>query len=93
MFLNWSRVFQTVGKMFTLLTVLGVGVFAFAEKGNLIQPYTENPHYLAWDGTPIIALGATGYQSWTPISRVETVDFHAQFNRLAQVIHEIDSPH
>ncbi len=93
MFQNWSCVFQTVGKMVTLLTVLGVGVFAFAEEGNLIQPYTDNPHYLAWNGTPIIALGATGYHSWTPISRPETIDFHAQLNRLAQVIDEVDSPH
>lgn len=57
-----------------------------------IQPHAENPHYLAWGETPVFLLGATGYHSWTPISRPETMDFEAQLDRLADVIEEIDSP-
>ncbi len=60
---------------------------------SFIQPYAENPHYLAWGNTPIIPLGATGYHSWTPISRPGTMNFEAQLDRLAGVMKEIDSPH
>lgn len=58
-----------------------------------LQPYPENPHYLAWGEVPIFPLGATGYHAWAPISRPETVDFLAQMDRLAEVIDQIGSPH
>jgi hypothetical protein len=58
-----------------------------------IQPWPDNPHYLAWDGVPVFPLGATSYHSWTPISRPGEVDFHAQLERLASVIADIGSPH
>jgi hypothetical protein len=58
-----------------------------------IQPYSENPHYLAWGETPVYGLGATNYHSWTPISRPENVDFQKDLQRLAQVIERINSPH
>jgi hypothetical protein len=62
------------------------------EVDNSIQPFPENPHYLAWGDTPVFPLGATGYHSWTPISRPNEVDFIAQLNRLAKVMDEIGSP-
>ena len=62
------------------------------EVGNSIQPYPENPHYLAWGDMPVFPLGATGYHSWTPISRPNEVDFIAQLDRLAKVIENIGSP-
>lgn len=58
-----------------------------------LHPYAENPHYLAWGETPIFPLGATGYHSWTPISRPGTMNFESQLDRLAQVINEIGSSH
>lgn len=58
-----------------------------------LQPYSENPHYLAWGNTPVFGLGATGYHSWTPISRPGTMDFEVQLDRLADVMEDIDSPH
>lgn len=58
-----------------------------------IQPYTGNPHYLAWGDIPVFPLGPTGYHSWTPISRPGTIDFIEQMDRLAGVIDEINSPH
>lgn len=74
--------------------LFGLGPAAWADDAApIVQPYSENPHYLAWNNTPIIALGATGYHSWTPISRPETLDFEQQLGRLARVIEEIDSPH
>ncbi len=60
---------------------------------SVIKPYTENPHFLAWDGVPIFPLGPTGYHAWTPITRPATVDFIAQMNRMNQIIEEIGSPH
>lgn len=58
-----------------------------------VQPYSENPHYFAWGEEPIFLLGATGYHSWTPVSRPNAVDYEAQLDRLAGVIDEIESPH
>ncbi len=58
-----------------------------------VGPCPKNPHYLAWGHTPVFPLGATGYHSWTPISRPGEVDFEAQMDRLAAVIDEIGSPH
>jgi hypothetical protein len=58
-----------------------------------IQAFPDNPHYLAWGETPVFPLGATGYHSWTPISRPENVDFQQQMDRLARVIDQIGSPH
>jgi hypothetical protein len=63
------------------------------EIDNFIRPWPENPHYLAWGSTPVFPLGATGYHSWTPISRPEEVDFIVQLDRLAKVINDIGSPH
>jgi hypothetical protein len=60
---------------------------------NLIHPYPENPNYLAWGDTPVFSLGATGYHSWTPISRPKEVNFTEQLDRLAKVIDDIGSPH
>ncbi len=54
--------------------------------------YSENPGYFAWDGTPVFLLGATGYHSWTPISRPDEVNIGEQLGRLAKVIDEIGSP-
>ncbi len=58
-----------------------------------VRPWSENPHYLAWGDTPVFPLGATGYHSWTPISRPGTMDFRQQLDRLAAVVAEIGSPH
>lgn len=58
-----------------------------------IQPYSGNPHYLAWGEVPVFPLGPTGYHSWTLISRPGTVDFIEQMDKLAGVIDDIDSPH
>jgi len=63
------------------------------EVENLIQPFAENPHYLAWGETPVFPLGATGYHSWTPISRPNEVNFTEQLDRLAKVMDDIGSPH
>lgn len=60
---------------------------------NFIKPWPENPNYLAWEDTPVFPLGATGYHSWTPISRPAEVDFVAQLDRLAKTVDEIGSPH
>lgn len=65
---------------------------ALASEGR-IRPWPENPNYLAWGDTPVFPLGATGYHSWTPISRPGTVDFEQQLDRLARVIEEIGSRH
>ncbi len=59
----------------------------------IIQPWPDNPHYLALGETPVFPLGPAGFHSWTPISRPENIDFHEQFDRLAQVIKGIGSPH
>ncbi len=64
-----------------------------ASTAGRVRPWPENPHYLAWGDTPVFPLGATGYHSWTPISRPETVDFEEQLDRLARVMEEIGSPH
>jgi hypothetical protein len=61
--------------------------------GDRIQPYSGNPHYLAWGDVPVFPLGPAGYHSWTPVSRPGTVDFIKQMDRLAAVIDEINSPH
>jgi len=58
-----------------------------------IQPWSGNPHYLAWNDTPVFLLGATDYHSWTPISRPAEVDFVGHLDRLAKVINDIGSPH
>ena len=58
-----------------------------------VQPFAENPFYLAWGETPVFPLGPTGYHAWTPISRPGSLDFHEQLNRLSRVISEIGSPH
>ncbi len=58
-----------------------------------VRPWPENAHCLAWGDTPVFPLGATGYHSWTPISRPEEVDFIEQLDRLASVIDDIGSPH
>ncbi|MBW6536415.1 MAG: hypothetical protein K0B11_15505 [Mariniphaga sp.] len=63
------------------------------EMDNFIRPWPQNPHYLTWGDAPVFPLGATGYHSWTPISRPNEVDFTEQLNRLAKVMDEIGSPH
>ena len=77
--------------------LLGVMVILSCQKknevGNLIQPYPGNPNYLAWGDTPVFPLGATGYHSWTPISRPDEVNFTEQLDQLAKVIDDIGSPH
>ncbi|MDI6451080.1 hypothetical protein [Anaerobaca lacustris] len=87
-------------RMSRLRTVAALTLVAFwagsvtqAENVGRIRPWPENPHYLAWGDTPVFPLGATGYHSWTPISRPATVDFEEQLDRLAAVIAEIGSPH
>ncbi|SHI44225.1 hypothetical protein SAMN05444280_102101 [Tangfeifania diversioriginum] len=60
---------------------------------NGISINPENPHYLLWDETPVFLLGATGYHSWTPVSRPAEVNFIEQLDRLAKVIDDIGSPH
>jgi len=83
-------------KSLTVLTCLFFFLFSFKtqkQDENRIRPLPENPHYLAWGDTPVFPLGATGYHSWTPISRPAEVDFTAQLNRLARVINDIGSPH
>jgi hypothetical protein len=63
------------------------------QRRDRIRPWPENPHYLAWGDAPVFLLGATGYHSWTPISRPGTVDFEEQLDRLAAVMAEIGSRH
>jgi hypothetical protein len=58
-----------------------------------IRPYHLNPHYFSWEGTPVFLLGATGYHSWTPISRPNEVHIDEKLGRLAKVIDDIGSPH
>src|SRR6056297_2274242 len=60
---------------------------------NGIRISPDNPHYLLWDETPVFLLGATGYHSWTPVSRPAEVNFIEQLDRLAKVIDDIGSPH
>jgi hypothetical protein len=55
--------------------------------------YHLNRHYFVWGGTPVFPLGATGYHSWTPISRPAEVNIDEQLGRLAKVIDGIGSPH
>jgi hypothetical protein len=62
-------------------------------KDNRVQAWPDNPHYLAWGDTPVFPLGATGYHSWTPISRSAEINFIEQLDRLAKVIDAIGSPH
>mgnify|MGYP006288506453 CR=1 FL=1 len=66
---------------------------AYPDEAERIQPYSENPHYLAWGETPVYGLGATNYHSWTPISRPDNYDIQVNLSRLAEVIDEIGSPH
>jgi len=83
-------------KNLTVIACLSLFFLSFQihkQEENRIRPLPENPHYLAWGATPVFPLGATGYHSWTPISRPAEVDFTAQLDRLATVIDEIGSPH
>ncbi len=58
-----------------------------------VQPYAENPRYLAMDGVPFFAIGATHRHSWTPISRPAQFELLQDLDRLAAVMARIDSPH
>ena len=83
-------------KKLTVIVCLSLFFFSFQtnkQNEERIRPLPENPHYLAWGDTPVFPLGATGYHSWTPISRPAEVDFIAQLDRLATVIENIGSPH
>ncbi len=58
-----------------------------------VQPYAENPRYLAMEGVPFFAIGATHRHSWTPISRPAQFELLLDLERLAAVMARIDSPH
>ncbi len=57
-----------------------------------IQPWPDNPYYLAWGDTPVFLLGPAGYHSWTPISRPAEMNFRDQLHRLDRMIKEVGSP-
>ncbi|MFC4873913.1 hypothetical protein [Negadavirga shengliensis] len=58
-----------------------------------VKAYQENPHYLSWNEKPVFLIGATGYHSWTPISRPGTSEIELQLQRLADLIDKVDSEH
>ncbi|TVS19967.1 MAG: hypothetical protein EA424_06385 [Planctomycetaceae bacterium] len=58
-----------------------------------VRPYAENPRYLAMDGVPFFAIGATHRHSWTPISRPAQFELLQDLDRLAAAMARIDSPH
>ncbi|MEX2564844.1 MAG: hypothetical protein WD431_02750 [Cyclobacteriaceae bacterium] len=62
-------------------------------QGKGIQTYAKNPHYLSWGETPVFLIGATGYHSWTPISRPGTAPIEDQLEKMGNLISEINSPH
>ncbi len=58
-----------------------------------LQPYADNPFYLAWDGVPVFPVGAAGIHSWYPLSGFDGVPYQEQIERLAAALEGIDSPH
>jgi hypothetical protein len=58
-----------------------------------VRPYAENSRYLALDGIPFFAVGATHRHSWTPISRPGQFEILQDLDRLAGAMARIDSPH
>jgi hypothetical protein len=78
-----------------LLFYLGLPFLLYSQPQNNmvsgISYCSHNPFYFAWDGIPVFLLGATGYHSWTPISRPDEVDIVEQLGRLAKVIGGIGS--
>lgn len=80
--------------MLRLLTIVAIASFliapAYAE--GRLSIVEENPHYLAVDGVPVFALGATHQHSWTPISRPQ-VNLTQDIDRLAAMVERIGSPH
>ncbi|MEX0885772.1 MAG: hypothetical protein WD009_04955 [Phycisphaeraceae bacterium] len=51
-----------------------------------MAPYPENPRYLAMDGQPIFAIGATHRHSWAPISRPEEFPLLQDLDRLDAMV-------
>ena len=77
-----------------ILVFLLMPLFLFAQgRPKKIQTYKENPHYLAWGDTPVFLIGATGYHSWTPISRPGTSTIEAQLEKMGKMVAAINSPH
>jgi hypothetical protein len=81
-------VLATAGLYASILSVV-------ADDGGMarVRPYAENPRYLAMDGVPFFAIGATHRHSWTPISRPAQFELLQDLDRLAAAMSRIDSPH
>ncbi|HSI75048.1 MAG TPA: hypothetical protein VK957_04120, partial [Lunatimonas sp.] len=76
------------------LVFLSIPITHFAQSlQDKIQPYKENPHYLAWGETPVFLIGSTGYHSWTPVSRPGTSAIEEQLENMGEQIKAINSPH
>ncbi|MEX0928856.1 MAG: hypothetical protein WDZ53_05575 [Balneolales bacterium] len=60
---------------------------------SVVQPFAENPNYLAWGDVPVFPLGPANLHSWTPISRPGTSNFLAHMDRLHDIMEDIGSPH
>ncbi len=63
------------------------------QSNNQLQPYPENPFYLAWGETPVFPIGGAGIHSWYPLSGFDGVTYQDQLERLAVVVKSIDNPH
>ena len=88
-----NLVLKKVQPIPVFIAILAAVNLSYGKEPGRVQPWTENPFYLAWGDTPVFPLGPTGYHAWTPISRPGTVDSHEQLYRLSRVISEIGSPH
>ena len=87
-------IFRVMKVISVLAILLLINITCESDSGitERIQPWPDNPHYLAWGNTPVFLLGATGYHGWTPISRLCPEDFYDQFHHLDRDIRDIGSP-
>lgn len=78
---------------FSFISVFLQPLGALGQVPERIKVYPENPHYLSWEGKPVFLIGATGYHSWTPISRPGTSEIEEQLQRMANLISQVNSEH
>jgi hypothetical protein len=57
-----------------------------------VSVYTGNPHYFAYDGKPVLLVGATHFGGWTPIC-TRSHDFRRDLQRLSDVMRKAGNPH
>ena len=86
---------RLVAVAFAVAALHALALSAAAEGGGAarVRPCAENPRYLALDGVPFFALGATHRHSWTPISRPGQFELLQDLDRLAAAMARIGSPH